>query len=76
LARGPLAVFTAKICAAEVTVAEAQGDLATAEVAVLEAQTPIEMFDAEIVVIEAEESLAAKQGALIALVEAAAVLAL
>lgn len=66
----------AAVAAAGVIVAEAQGDLATAEVAVLEAQIPIEMFGAEIAVIAAEEGLAARQNALVALEEAAAVPAL
>jgi hypothetical protein len=62
---------TASVAAAEVTVAEAQGSLATAEIAVLEAQIPIELVAAQIALVEAEEGLAAKQGALVSLAAAA-----
>ena len=50
--------------------------LAAAEASVLEAQVPLELFAAEIAVATAQEDLQAKESALVALGEAAAVPAL
>ena len=52
-------------------VAESKGDVASAEIEVLNAELPIQMFGAEIALIDAETELSSKEGALQPLSDAA-----